>query len=81
LSVLNNLMFREPILITPVGASGSFDQDGRPSVYRRSLNLIEQRQIEVASLITHRYTSLDSVQDALIKDIYAPGYIKGVVTL
>ena len=81
LSVLNNLMFREPILITPVGASGGFDQDGRPSVYRRSLNLIEQRQIEVTSLITHRYTSLDAVQDALIKDIYAPGYIKGVVTL
>jgi L-iditol 2-dehydrogenase len=81
LSVLNNLMFREPILITPVGASGGFDQDGRPSVYRRSLNLIEQRQIEVASLITHRYTSLDAVQDALIEDIYAPGYIKGVVTL
>ena len=81
LSVLNNLMFREPILITPVGASGGFDQDGRPSVYRRSLNLIEQRQIEVTSLITHRYTSLDAVQDALIKDIYAPGYIKGVVSL
>lgn len=81
LSVLNNLMFREPVLITPVGASGGFDQDGRPSVYRRSLNLIEQRQIEVASLITHRYNSLDAVQGALIKDIYAPGYIKGVVIL
>ena len=81
LSVLNNLMFREPILITPVGASGGFDQDGRPSVYRRSLNLIEQRQIEVASLITHHYTSLDAVQEALLKDIYTPGYIKGVVTL
>jgi len=81
LSVLNNLMFREPTLITPVGASGGFEQDGRPSVYRRALNLIEQRQIEVASLITHRYTSLDGVQDALIKDVYAPGYIKGVVTL
>ena len=81
LSVLNNLMFREPTLITPVGASGGFEQDGRPSVYRRSLNLIEQRQIEVAPLITHRYTSLDAVQDALLKDIYAPGYIKGVVTL
>ncbi|MDX6382711.1 MAG: L-iditol 2-dehydrogenase [Blastocatellia bacterium] len=81
LSVLNNLMFREPILITPVGASGGFEPDGRPSVYRRALNLIEQRQIDVAPLITHRYSSLDAVQDALIKDIYAPGYIKGVVTL
>jgi len=81
LSVLNNLMFREPALITPVGASGGFDQDGRPSVYRRSLELIEERQIEVAPLITHRYTSLEAVQDALLKDIYKPGYIKGVVTL
>jgi L-iditol 2-dehydrogenase len=81
LSVLNNLMFREPNLITPVGASGGFEPDGRPSVYLRSLNLIEQRKIEVASLITHRYTSLDAVQDALIKDIYSSGYIKGVVTL
>jgi L-iditol 2-dehydrogenase len=81
LSVLNNLMFREPTLITPVGASGGFDEDGRPSVYRRALNLIEQGRIEVASLITHRYTSLDAVQDALIKDIYTPGYIKGIVTL
>jgi L-iditol 2-dehydrogenase len=81
LSVLNNLMFREPTLITAVGASGGFEEDGRPSVYRRSLNLIEQGQIEVASLITHRYTSLDAVQDPLIKDIYAPGYVKGVVTL
>ncbi|HEY6045692.1 MAG TPA: alcohol dehydrogenase catalytic domain-containing protein [Pyrinomonadaceae bacterium] len=81
LSVLNNLMFREPTLITPVGASGGFEPDGRPSVYRRSLNLIEQGQIEVAALITHRYTSLETVQEALIKDIHAPGYIKGVVTL
>jgi L-iditol 2-dehydrogenase len=81
LSVLNNLMFREPTLITPVGASGGFEPDGRPSVYLRSLNLIEQRKIEVASLITHRYTSLDAVQDALLKDIHTPGYIKGVVTL
>lgn len=81
LSVLNNLMFREPTLVTPVGASGGFEPDGRPSVYLRSLHLIEQRKIEIASLITHRYTSLDAVQEALIKDIYAPGYIKGVVTL
>jgi threonine dehydrogenase-like Zn-dependent dehydrogenase len=80
LSVLNNLMFREPNLITPVGASGGFEPDGRPSVYLRSLNLIEEGQIEVASLITHNYTSLDDVQGALIDDIHSHGYIKGVVT-
>lgn len=81
LSVLNNLMFREPILVTPVGASGGFEADGRPSAYLRALNLIERRQIEVAPFITHRYTSLESVQNALGKDIHTPGYIKGVVTL
>ena len=81
LSVLNNLMFREPSLITPVGASGGFEPDGRPSVYLRALNLIERKEIDVAPLITHRYASLEAVQDALVKDIYTAGYIKGVVTL
>jgi len=81
LSVLNNLMFREPTLVTPVGASGGFEADGRPSAYLRALNLIEQKRIEVVPLITHRYTSLESVQTALSNDIHTPGYIKGVVTL
>ncbi len=81
LSVLNNLMFREPTLVTPVGASGGFEPDGRPSVYLRALNLIERREIDVASLITHRYTSLEAVQDAFVKDIHTCGYIKGIVTL
>jgi L-iditol 2-dehydrogenase len=81
LSVLNNVMFREPTLITPVGASGGFEPDGRPSVYLRALELIERHQIEIGSLITHRYASLESVQDALARDIHTPGYIKGIVTL
>jgi len=80
LSVLNNLMFREPTLVTPVGASGGFEPDGRPSAYLRALNLIEQNTLDVARLITHRYTSLESVQTALARDIHTPGYIKGVVT-
>lgn len=80
LSVLNNLMFREPVLITPVGASGGFEADGRPSVYLRALNLIEQKEINVAPLITHCYDTLEAVSDALITDIHTPGYIKGVVT-
>jgi len=81
LSVLNNLMFREPTLITPVGASGGFESDGRPSAYVRALQLIEQKRIDVTPFITHRYTSLESVQTALATDIHTPGYIKGVVTL
>jgi threonine dehydrogenase-like Zn-dependent dehydrogenase len=81
LSVLNNVMFREPTLVTPVGASGGFEHDGRPSVYTRALKLIEEHRIDVASLVTHRYTSLDGAQTALAKDIHMQDYIKGVVVL
>lgn len=81
LSVLNNVMFKEPVLVTPVGASGGFCADGRPAVYVNALELIERGQIEIASIITHRYTSLDAVQGALENDIYAQDYIKGVVAL
>jgi L-iditol 2-dehydrogenase len=81
LSVLNNLMFREPTLVTPVGASGGFKSDGRPSTYAQALGLIEEHTIEVASIITHRYTSLESVQGALENVMRTPHYLKGVVTL
>jgi L-iditol 2-dehydrogenase len=79
LSVLNNVMFREPTLVTPVGASGGFKKDGRPSVYAQALSLIEQHQIEVVSIITHRYRSLEAVQGALENDMRASNYLKGVV--
>lgn len=81
LSVLNNVMFREPTFVTPVGASGGFEPDGRPSVYVRSLRLLEDHKIDVAPIITHRYGSLDAVQGALEKDMRAPNYLKGVVVL
>jgi L-iditol 2-dehydrogenase len=81
LSVLNNVMFREPTLVTPVGASGGFESDGRPSIYLQALRLIEERKIDIAPMITHRYASLDAVQGALEKDVRAPNYLKGVVTL
>jgi threonine dehydrogenase-like Zn-dependent dehydrogenase len=79
LSVLNNVMFREPTLVTPVGASGGFKSDGRPTVYSQALELIEKGTIEVGPIITHRYRSLDAVQGALENDIRASNYLKGVV--
>jgi L-iditol 2-dehydrogenase len=81
LSVLNNVMFREPTLVTPVGASGGFLNDGRPSVYTRALSLVAEHKIDVAPIITHRYDSLDAVQGALEKDMRTPNYLKGVVVL
>jgi L-iditol 2-dehydrogenase len=81
LSVLNNVMFREPTLVNPVGASGGFSRDGRPSTYAQALSLIEQHKIEVAPIITHRYRTLDDVQVALERDMRASNYLKGVVLL
>jgi L-iditol 2-dehydrogenase len=80
LSVLSPLQFLEPTLVAPVGASGGFEKDGRPSTYVRALRLIERGQVDVASLITHRYPSLDSVPRAFAGDHGAPDYVKGVVT-
>jgi hypothetical protein len=68
-------------MVTPVGASGGFELDGRPSIYAQALGLIEEHTIEVASIITHRYTSLGAVQGALENDMRTPHYLKGVVTL
>lgn len=81
LSVLNNILFREPVLVSSVGASGGFEADGRPSVYARALNLIQQEQIDVPALITHEYRSLNDVQLALSTDMHTADYVKGVVVL
>jgi L-iditol 2-dehydrogenase len=79
LSVLSSILFKEPTLVSSVGASGGFEHDGRPSVYARSLNLIETGKVEVAPLITHRYKSLSDVERALSQEIHSPDYVKGVV--
>lgn len=81
LSVLNSVQFLEPEIISPIGGSGGFEVDGRPSTYLRALRLIEQGTIKVAPLVTHRYYSLESVTQALTVDYHTEDYIKGVVTL
>ncbi|MFL6214160.1 MAG: zinc-binding dehydrogenase [Blastocatellia bacterium] len=81
MSLLNNVLFREPVLVASVGASGGFAVDGRPAVYARALSLIERGSINVASIITHRYTQLEQVPQALADDWRAADYVKGVVTL
>ncbi len=81
LSLLNNVMFKEPSLVTPVGASGGFEKDGRPSTYARALRLIELGTISVGPFITHRFGSLGDVQGALAGGMNAADYVKGVVAL
>ncbi len=81
LSVLNNVQFLEPSLISPIGASGSFEHDGRSTTYRRALGLIETGRVDVQSFVTDRYHSLDEVPAAFAGAHHAPEYIKGVVEL
>jgi L-iditol 2-dehydrogenase len=79
LSVMNSVQFLEPTLLSPVGASGGHEPDGRPTTYVRALRHLETGTIDAAPLITHRYRSLDCVSDALSRDFGATDYIKGVV--
>ena len=80
-SVLSSILFKEPVFVSSAGASGGFEADGRPSVYARSLSLIERKQIDVERMITHRYGSLEEVETALSRGMRSPGYVKGVVVL
>ena len=79
LSVMNPVQFLEPTLLSPVGASGGHEADGRPTTYVRALRHLEAGTIDVAPMISHRYRSLDCVADAFTRDFGAADYIKGVV--
>ncbi|CAN5883927.1 L-threonine 3-dehydrogenase [soil metagenome] len=79
LSVMNQVQFREPVLVSPAGASGGHDSAGRPLTYLHALRLLEAGTIDVASLITHRYTTLDELPRAFAGDHRQAGYVKGVL--
>jgi L-iditol 2-dehydrogenase len=78
MSALNSILFLEPTLVASVGASGSFDQDGRPVTYRRALGLLEEGKIQVGQFITNRYNKLEGVPAAFAGDHTSPEYVKGV---
>jgi threonine dehydrogenase-like Zn-dependent dehydrogenase len=79
--LLSNILFLEPTLVAACGASGGFDTDGRPRVFRKALDLISSETIQVAPYITHRYTTLESVPQAFEVDRERADYFKGVLQL
>jgi len=81
LELLNPVQWREAVLVTSVGASGGFEADGRPSVYRRALELLERRTVVVDALLTHTYRGLGEVARAFGPDPARPEYVKGAVVL
>ena len=81
LGVLNNVQFMEPTLVAPVGASGGFDADGRPTTYRQALQLLSNGRINVSKFITHRYPTLEDVPNGFGPDRADAHFIKGVAVL
>jgi L-iditol 2-dehydrogenase len=81
LELLNPLQWREAVLVTSVGASGGFDPDGRPTIYRDALQMLERGDIEVDELLTHEYSGLPAIPDAFTGAHTDRDYIKGIAVL
>jgi threonine dehydrogenase-like Zn-dependent dehydrogenase len=69
--------FMEINIITTCGASGGFDADGTPVVYRRSTDYIRKGLIDAESLITHRYSELTDLPKAFSVDATSDDFVKG----
>jgi len=81
ISLLGNILFMEPTLVGPVGASGGFDPDGHPTTYRLARELVNSGAIQVAPLVTHRYKTLKDIPRAFEQDFQRKDYIKGLLAL
>jgi L-iditol 2-dehydrogenase len=69
----------ENVLVTSGGASGGFDSDGTPTVYRQAMEYIRDRKINAKSLATHRYNDLAQLPQAFSQDATRDDFIKGVL--
>jgi L-iditol 2-dehydrogenase len=71
----------EPFLVSPVGASGGFESDGRPSTYRSAMRHLARGKARVAPLITdpcdlrnlpqifsHEYSRDDFIKAVLLSE-------------
>ncbi len=80
-SLIDFIYQREPTLVVSIGGSGGFDADGRPSTYRRALDLVAAGKITAQPFVTHRYHALEDIHNAFERDFRRPDYIKGVLNL
>ena len=67
----------ETNVVTSAGASGGFDPDGTPVVYRRSMEYLRDGLIDAESLLSHRYAELSDLQQAFQVDSLREDFIKG----
>lgn len=81
ISVIDPILFLEPEIVISIGASGGFDPDGRPSTYRRALEMVSSGKVSNLPFVTHRYQALEEVHNAFERDFQRPDYIKGVLVV
>lgn len=81
IGLLDPLFFMEPTIVISIGASGGFDTDGRPSTYRRALEMVASEKVQVTPFVTHRYLALEEIHKAFEEDFQRQDYIKGELTL
>lgn len=69
--------FMEVNMVTSCGASGGFEADGTPLVYKRSMECLRQGLVDADALLTHRYADLSEMQKAFGVDATSQEFIKG----
>lgn len=69
--------FMESNIVTSCGASGGFEADGTPVVYRRSMEYVRDGLINTEPLLTHQYAHLADLQKAFEVDALSDDFIKG----
>jgi L-iditol 2-dehydrogenase len=69
--------FMECNIVTTCGASGGFEADGTPVVYRRSMEYVHAGLIDADRLLTHHYAELSDLQQAFQVDSVSGDFIKG----
>jgi L-iditol 2-dehydrogenase len=75
---MTSFQFMEINTVTSCGASGGFEADGTPVVYRRSMECVHGGLIDVDSLLSHRYSELSELQQAFQVDSQQEDFVKGV---
>ena len=68
----------EANVVTSCGASGGFEPDGTPLVYKRSMEYVRDGLINSEPLLTHQYSHLGELQNAFEVDALRDDFIKGV---
>ena len=78
MTLLNYLQFLEPSLVSSVGASGGFDTDGRPIIYRTAMHHLVSGRVRVGPLITHP-CDFQMLPDIFAREYARPDFIKAVL--